>query len=224
MRIRNAIAVFGITGVLIVGQLVGNAFAATSTDSLAQAKQLLNTYRKTNQKVAVCVQGKGLSYNAAVTRDDVADAFSIIPPENFNSEVLEEIAVQNRKAAAEDPNIPLLAGMTDEEKEIWSRAVNDCSTQIDLEVSGGAEGRAKVEEAQNAAMASPEVQAASRAYVSCMEGAGFTANADPFIAPPNISQTDGETEAEVALVEAYNNAWHACAPAWQEVFDQKLFG
>ncbi|MEU7904179.1 hypothetical protein [Actinoplanes sp. NPDC049118] len=204
---------------------MGNAFAATSTDSLAQAKQLLNTYRKTNLKVGACVQGKSLSYDATLTHDDVADAFSIIPPEDFNGDVLAEIAVQNRKAVAEDPNNALLAGMTDQEKEIWTQAVNDCSTQIDFEASGGAEGRAKVEEAQRAALASPEVQAASRVYVACMSGAGFTVSLDPYVAPPGIAQGEhGTSEEELALVERYNSAWQICAPPWQQAFDQKLFG
>lgn len=225
MKMRNAIAVVGVTGALIVGQFVGNAFADTTTDSLTQAKTLLSSYQQTNDKVAACMRGKNLSYNAGLMKEDVWDAFSLIPPGEMNDAARKELALQTKSAATEDPNDALMASLPAEGQEVWVKAVNDCSTQIDYAASGGAEGKAKVEEAQRAALASPEVQAAAKVYVDCMSTQGFAVDSDPYVAPEGISQGEhGTTDAEIALVDRYNSAWTVCAQSWQQTFDRKLFG
>jgi hypothetical protein len=225
MRIRNVIAVVGITGTLIVGQLVGNAFAATTTDSLTQAEGLLATYQQTNNQVAACMRDRGLTYYADLMKDDVWDAYSIIPSGEMNDAARKQLALRTRTAATENPNDALLASMSSEAQATWAATVNDCSTQIDSAASGGAEGRARVEAAQRAALASPEVQAASRTYVGCMSAKGFTVDLDPFVAPQNVSEGEhGTSDAEITLVDQYNAAWSVCAQSWQQTFDQKLFG
>lgn len=225
MKIRNAIAVVGLTGTLIAAQLVGNAFADTTADSLTQAKNLLGSYQQFNEKMAACMGLQGLDYDATLMKSDVGDAFSVIPPEEMDKAARKQLTVQNNAAATEDPNDALMATMSAQEQEVWATAVNDCSAQIDFEASGGAEGRAKVEQARRAAAASPEVQAAAKTYVACMGAEGFAVDVDPFVPPAGISQGEhGTSAAEIALVEKYTKAWDACVQPWQETFDQKLFG
>jgi hypothetical protein len=225
MRIRHVVLIVGITGTLVTTQLVGSALADPKPDLLAQAKQVLASYGQTNQMVAACMRSKGLSYDARLTKLDVIDAFSIIPPNEVTDTIRTELAARTKAAAAEDPNDRLMAGMAPQAQSFWAEAVNECSMRVESQLSGGAEARAKVAEAERAALASPEVQAAAQVYVNCMRTQGFTVDVNPFVAPQAISEAEhGASAAEIATVDEYNNAWRTCVQPWQKAFDQKLFG
>ena len=79
MRIRSLVIVAGFAGTLVMTQLMASAFADPKSQSLTQAEQFLGAYMQTNQKVAACMKGKGLSYDARLAKVDVIDAFSTIP-------------------------------------------------------------------------------------------------------------------------------------------------
>ncbi|WP_328471665.1 hypothetical protein OHA21_07810 [Actinoplanes sp. NBC_00393] len=220
MRIRSAGVLVGITATLIVSQLVGSAFAEPKPDPTAHARELLVFYGKTNQWLATCMNGKGLEFHPGLAKADVIDAYSSVP----ESEVPEKIRTQIA-STPDDPNEPLMATMSPQAQAAWSGAVNDCSAQLEEEKSGGAEGRARVAQAQRAAAASPEVQAAARTYVACMGGQGFTVDSDPFLVPQHVAEAEhGSSAAEIALEDRYDAAWRTCVQPYQQAFDKKLYG
>ncbi|GAB3818808.1 hypothetical protein [Micromonospora zhanjiangensis] len=115
--------------------------------------------------------------------------------------------------------------MSVEQQGVWGDALNDCSAKVDFEASGGAAGQAKTAELQRAALNSPEVRAASATYVTCMRGAGFAVDSDPFVIPLHVAEAErGTTATDMATAAKYDAAWRGCVQPWQAALDKKLFG
>jgi hypothetical protein len=215
----------GIAGTFTVAQLAGSAFAGPTPDALSQGKKLLAVYRQTNQQLADCMAEKKLPFDGQLVKSDVVDAFG-------GPRALDKLGALARaevdalvKAAADDPNAGPVSEMPPDDQVSWADAVNECSERIALEQSGGVDRQAEIDELQRAAEASPEVQTAAAAYVTCMGGYGFAVVKDPFRAPQSIMDAvESGSAADKDALDRYDGAWRTCVEPYQEVYDRAVFG
>lgn len=224
MRIRSALVIAGIAGTFVLTFSAGSVLAAPTPDPMTQVNQLLASYEQTNQRLAVCMKGKGLEFNPRLAKSDIVDAFGIVPKDALTDKIRAEMGTRSQ-SAPDDPNGPLMARMSPASQASWASAVNECSAQLDFEMSGGAEGKAKITALKRAAAESPEVKAAAGVYVNCMRDRGFVVEGDPFVAPQAVSEAEhGNSSASADVVEKYDNAWRSCVKPYQEAYDRRLFG
>lgn len=222
-RIWAKVAAFA--GVLVVGQLLGSLFVKAAPDELAQGKQQLAVYSQINQRVAACMHKQGFSYDGGLVKSDVVDAFQATSSaKGLSPRARREVAALTRSTAA-DPNNAIVATMTVSQQYIWTRAVNQCSSKVDDQVSGSDEQKARLAELQQSAKGSPEVRAAARSYATCMSSHHFSVPSDPFTPPAAIIAAEQDNSANAtATLSAYDVAWHKCVEPYQKAYNHKMFG